>query len=66
MRSSEFIKESIAPGFQVYMARVKVKNPDYSQSIDAAVFAKSPQMAKMLLQAQYGKDSVVSGVIKIS
>lgn len=66
MKIKDVVTESIAPGFQVYMARVKVKNPDYSQSIDAAVFAKSPQMAKMLLQAQYGKDSVVSGVIKIS
>ena len=66
MKATEFINESVAPGFSVYMARVKVKNPDYSQSIDVAVFAKSPQMAKLLLQAQYGKDSVVSGVMKIS
>lgn len=66
MKATEFINESVAPGFNVYMARVKVKNPDYSQSIDVAVFAKSPAMAKLLLQAQYGKDSVVSGVMKIS
>lgn len=66
MRSSEFIKESVAPGFQVYMARVKVKNPQYSQSIDVAVFAKSPEMARLLLQGQYGKDAVVSGITRIS
>lgn len=66
MKIKDVVTESVAPGFDVYMARVRVKNPDYSQSIDVAVFAKSPQMAKMLLQAQYGKDSVVSGVIKIS
>jgi hypothetical protein len=37
----------------------------YNTSIDVAVFAKSPQMARILLQAQYGKDSTVSDVVKI-
>lgn len=66
MRSHEFIKESVAPGFSVYMARVKVKNPMYSTSVDVAVFAKSPAMARVLLQGQYGTDSVVSNVVKIA
>lgn len=66
MRVHEFVAESVAPGFQVYMARVKVKNPQYSQSIDVAVFAKSPEMARLLLQGQYGKDAVVSGISRIS
>lgn len=66
MRSYEFVTESVAPGFSVYMARVKVKNPMYSNSIDVAVFAKSPAMARVLLQGQYGADSVVSNVIKIA
>lgn len=65
MRAVEFLSESVAPGFNVYMARVKVKNPQYSQSIDVATFAKSPEMARLLLQGQYGKDSVVSNVTKI-
>jgi len=30
------------------------------------VFAKTPQMARVLLQAQYGKDSTVSDVVKIA
>lgn len=66
MRSYEFIKESVAPGFSVYMARVRVKNPMYSTSVDVAVFAKSPAMARVLLQGQYGTDSVVSNVVKIA
>lgn len=66
MRAQEFIAESVAPGFNVYSARVRVKNPMYNNSIDVAVFAKSPQMARVLLQAQYGKDSTVSDVIKIA
>ena len=66
MRYHEFIKESVAPGFSVYMARVKVKNPMYSTSVDVAVFAKSPAMARVLLQGQYGTDSIVSNVVKIA
>ena len=67
MRAHEFLlKEGVAPGFDVYMARVKVKNPMYSSSIDVAVFAKSPAMARLLLQGQYGTDSVVSNITKIS
>jgi hypothetical protein len=66
MRSHEFVTESVAPGFSVYMARVKVKNPMYSTSVDVAVFAKSPAMARVLLQGQYGTDSIVSNVVKIA
>jgi hypothetical protein len=66
MRAQEFITESVAPGFDVYAARVRVKNPLYNTSIDVAVFAKSPAMARVLLQAQYGTDSIVTNVHKIS
>ena len=66
MRSYEFVTESVAPGFSVYTARVKVKNPMYSTSVDVAVFAKSPAMARVLLQGQYGADSIVSNVVKIA
>jgi hypothetical protein len=61
MRLVEF-----AQGFQVYAARVRVKNAFYSNSIDVAVFAKSPAMARALLQAQFGTDSVVADIRKIS
>lgn len=66
MRAKEFVNESVAPGFHVYQARVKVNNPLYSNSIDVAVFAKGPAMARALLQAQYGKDSVVTNVTQIA
>lgn len=61
MRLVEF-----AEGFQVYAARVKVKNPLYTNSVDVAVFAKNPSMARALLQAQFGHDSIVADVRKIS
>lgn len=60
------VTESAAPGFNVYQARVKVKNPLYNNSMDVAIFAKNPQMARMLLKAQYGNDSLVTNVVKIA
>jgi len=60
------VTESVAPGFNVYQARVKVKNPLYTNSMDVAIFAKNPQMARMLLKAQYGDDSLVTNVVKIA
>jgi len=66
MRAKEFFAESAIPGFHVYGARVKVKNPAYSTSIDVAIFAKSPAMARLLLKAQYGDNAMVTNVYKIS
>ncbi len=60
------LTESAAPGFNVYQARVKVKNPGYNQSVDTAIFAKNPQMARMLLQAQFGKDAVITNITQIA
>jgi hypothetical protein len=60
------VKESTVPGSHVYQARVKVKNPLYANSMDVAIFAKNSQMARQLLMAQYGKDSVVTNVVQIA
>jgi hypothetical protein len=61
MRANQFVQ-----GFNVYGARVKVNNPAYSTSIDVAIFAKSPAMARLLLKAQYGNNAMVTNVYKIS
>lgn len=61
MRLVEF-----AEGFRVYAARVRVKNPLYSNSVDVAVFAKNTAMARAVLQAQFGTDSVVTNVRELS
>lgn len=61
MRLVEF-----AEGFQVYAARVRVKNPMYTTSAEVAIFAKNTAMARALLQAQFGPDSVVTDVRKIA
>lgn len=60
------LKESVAPGFHVYQARVKVKNDLYANSMDVAIFAKNGLMARQLLRAQYGKDSVITNVVQIA
>jgi hypothetical protein len=65
MRAREFLKEAVVQGFHVYGARVKVANPSYATSIDVAIFAKSPAMARLLLKAQYGEKSVITNVYKI-
>jgi len=61
MRLVEF-----SEGFRVYAARVNVKNPLYSNSVDVAVFAKNVAMARAILQAQFGAGSVVSNVRELS
>lgn len=60
------LQEAAAPGFHVYQARVKVKNTLYTNSMDVAIFAKNTLMARQLLMAQYGKDSVVTNVVQIA
>ena len=61
MRLYEF-----AQGFNVYSATVRAKHPNYSMSVEVAVFAKSSTMARMILQAQYGMDAVISNISRIS
>ena len=65
MKVKEVLHEGILPGFDVFMANVKVKQPSGSVNTQVAVFAKSAQMARMLLQAQYGDSAVISGISKI-
>jgi hypothetical protein len=60
------LQEAVIPGFHVYQARVKVKNELYTNSMDVAIFAKNPQMARQLLMTQYGKDSVITAVVQIA
>lgn len=65
MKIKEVLKEGVLPGFDVFMANVRVKQPSGSVATQVAVFAKSAQMARMLLQAQYGDSAVISGISKI-
>ena len=60
------LQEAVIPGFHVYQARVKVKNELYTNSMDVAIFAKNPSMARQLLMAQYGRESVITNVVQIA
>jgi len=60
------LQEAVIPGFHVYQARVKVKNDLYTNSMDVAIFAKNPSMARQLLLAQYGKNSLITNVVQIA
>ena len=60
------LQEAVVPGFHVYQARVKVKNELYTNSMDVAIFAKNPSMARQLLMAQYGRESVITNVVQIA
>lgn len=67
MRAGEFVTEAqnLPGGFDLYRARVKVKQPLYTNSIEVAVYAKNPGEATALLRAQYGTDAVVTAVSKV-
>lgn len=52
----------IIPGFKVYVARVKVKNPGYTTVAEVSIFAQNPVAARALLLQQYGAGSVVNTV----
>jgi hypothetical protein len=60
MKFSDITKQ-----YKLFGARVKVKNPGYSLLIDTTVTAKSKEMARRLLKAQYGKDSLINSIKEI-
>lgn len=69
MKASEITK-SLGKAFKsanIYKATVRVKLTDTPTSVltNVTILANNPQMAKSLLQTQYGKNSVISNVIKV-
>ena len=50
--------------FQNFSADVKIKHNYYSQVIPVQISARNTQEAKKLLQAQYGKDAVITSLRK--
>lgn len=58
------IKEIKSSLFTVFSAKVKVRQPNYSQWIDVQISARNIQEAKKLLLSQYGPDATVIGIRK--
>ena len=50
--------------FDMFRADVKVKQRFYSQIIPVVISARNAQEAKKLLQAQYGRSAVITGLKK--
>ena len=44
---------------RTYQVRVRLTQPGYSQQIDTTVQARTPEMARRLIRAQYGNRNVL-------
>lgn len=51
--------------FSLFTANVRVRQQYYSQWIPVQVSARNTQEAKAIIQAQYGKDSAITGLRKL-
>ena len=60
MRAKDF-----DPGLKTYTASIKLKQPGNSPVIDTMVVARTPYLARMLLQRQYGGATIVSNLREI-
>jgi len=59
------LRELKTISFELFTAKVKVRQPNYSQWIDVQISAKNIQEARKLLLGQYGPDAVVTALRKI-
>ena len=50
--------------FKMFTARVKVRQPIYSQWIQVQISAKNKQEALKLLMAQFGPGTVITGIVQ--
>jgi hypothetical protein len=56
------LRELRTVSFDLFSAKVKVVQPNYSQWIDVQISAKNTQQAIKLLQVQYGPNATVTAV----
>jgi hypothetical protein len=56
------IREIKSSLFTVFVAKVQVQQPNYSQWIEVQISARNMQEAKKLLLAQYGPNAKVVGL----
>jgi len=60
MRAQEFIRLSERP-LKTYAVKLKLKQPGYTNIVDTQVQARTPEMARRILSAQYNNRNVVVG-----
>lgn len=66
MRAKQFIRNnrnyiSPQPGLKTYAIKLKLKQPGYTNIIDTTVQARTPEMARRILRAQYNNRHVIVG-----
>lgn len=59
MRADEITR--LKKTLKTYHARVKLKQPGYTNIIDTTVMARNPEMARRLIRQQYGDSNVLVG-----
>jgi hypothetical protein len=59
------LREIKSTDFIIFTANVQVRNRFYSQTIPVNISARSTQEARKMLQAQYGSDSIISGLRRL-
>lgn len=58
MRYADILKKS---KLKTYIAKIKLKQPGYTNMIDTTVMARNPEMARRLLRKQYGDKNIIVG-----
>ena len=61
MRAQEF-----STGIKTYTASIRLRTPGTDPVIDTMVYARTPYLARLLLQHQYGRTCIVSNLREIS
>jgi hypothetical protein len=59
MRAQDFIKT--VQGLKTYIVKVKLKQPGYTNIIDTTVQARTHEMARKIIRAQYNNSQVIVG-----
>lgn len=59
MRAQDFTKS--VQGLKTYIVKVKLKQPGYTNIIDTTVQARTPEMARKIIRAQYNNSHVIVG-----
>lgn len=61
MRLSEIASRKKKTALRTYAAKVKLRQPGYTNIVDTTVQARTPEMARRLLRRQFGGRNVIVG-----
>ncbi len=59
--SSSPVQQRPAPGLKTYALKLKLKQIGYTNIIDTTVQARTPEMARRIIRAQYNDRNVIVG-----